>query len=150
MRIALDSNILVYALDTSDPSRHALAVNVVERAMLGECVLCAQVLGEFLAVIRRRFPAGLSQALAQAERWANLCPPVPTASEHMLAAGAMVLTHGFQFWDAVIWQVAASRQVTCLLSEDMQDGFSLGGLAVLNPFLPANRAKLDIALSPGG
>jgi len=118
--------------------------------MLGECVLCAQVLGEFLAVIGRRFPAGLSQALAQAERWAMLCPPAPTASENMLAAGAMVLKHRFQFWDAVIWKVAVSRQTRYLLSEDMQDGFSLDGMAVLNPFVPANRAELDIALSPAG
>ena len=41
-----------------------------------------------------------------------------------------------------------ARRAGCrvLLSEDFQDGRDLGGLLFVNPFDPANRQLLDLAL----
>lgn len=37
---------------------------------------------------------------------------------------------------------------TILISEDMQDGLSIDGLTVVNPFNPANSALIDALLTP--
>lgn len=137
--ITIDSNILIYAVDNTQGRKHDIAIEIVERAMTTDLVITAQVIGEYLAVVHRKMPPLLPTAIDQAKQLAILCPPVPTTIDHLAAGALMAATHRLQFWDSVIWQVAASREVRWFLSEDMQDGFSHSGMAALNPLNPANR-----------
>jgi predicted nucleic acid-binding protein len=41
------------------------------------------------------------------------------------------------YWDALLLASCAQAGLTVLLSEDMQDGFKLGGVEVVNPFGPS-------------
>lgn len=148
MRFTVDSNILIYALDRGTPDKHETAIAILSALPLGDNFLSAQVIGEFLAVFRRRFRSELGAALAQAERWSITVPIVPTSAEAMLAAGRQSIAHDMQFWDCVIWQTASANRAAVLLSEDMQDGFAHAGLTVINPFAGANRARLDALLRP--
>lgn len=47
----LDSNILVYAYDPSDPRKQRIAQGLILRALTGEAVASSQVLGEFAATL---------------------------------------------------------------------------------------------------
>ena len=55
----LDTNVLVYAYDPSDPRKQQIAQNLVRRAVAGEIAASSQVLGEFAAALLHKLkPAG--------------------------------------------------------------------------------------------
>lgn len=149
MRFAVDSNILVYALIRDDGEKHRIAADIMIRGMLLDMVIPAQVLGEFLNVIRRKHPQHFDEAQRQARRWAELIPPLETSAEHMLSGAAFASAHKLQLWDAIIWKVVRGARAAIFLSEDMQDGFSHDGTTILNPMLPANDDKLRTLLEAG-
>ena len=146
MRFTLDTNVLVYALDTGAREKRRIAREIMARAMDLDAVLTAQVLAEFLNVVRRKRPADFSAARAQAERWATVFPVAPTNWEHIALAAELAERHRLQFRDCLIWQSARSLQASIFLSEDMQDGFSMDGMTVLDPFAPANAGRLAVLL----
>ena len=141
-RLTLDSNILIYALDAGTPEKHAIASALVQRAARADAVLTVQALAEVLAVMARKFPAHLAAGRAQAERWATLFTLLPTRWEDLARAAAFAERHRLQLWDSLIWQVARGANAAVFLSEDLQDGLSIEGLTVVNPFDPANEALL--------
>ena len=72
---------------------------------------------------------------------------VAAADESDLAAAVVAVEqHGLSFWDAMLWATARRAGCRLLLSEDFQDGRDLGGVLFVNPFDPANRKLLDLAL----
>ncbi len=73
--------------------------------------------------------------------------PVVTADESDLdrAVGA-VERHGLSFWDAMLWARAKRAGCSVLFSEDLQDGRRLDGVLFVDPFAPANRQLVDLAL----
>ena len=52
----------------------------------------------------------------------------------ILAASELQERHGFSFWDALIVESAARSGATRLLTEDLQQGREIGGVAIENPF----------------
>lgn len=142
MRFTLDSNILVYALDVDTADKHGVARDLLSKAPSADAILTVQALAEFLAVIRRKYPQYLVEALAQAERWAALFPLASTGWAHVSAAAELSRAHGLQLWDGIIWQAARSMGASVLLSEDLQDGLSLEGMTVIDPFNPANSNRV--------
>jgi len=142
LRFTVDTNVLVYASDTGSPEKRRIAREIMARAMTLDAVLTAQALAEFLNVVRRKNPAGFSAARAQAERWATVFPVASTNWEQVSKAAELAERHRLQFWDCLIWQSARALQTAVFLSEDMQDGFSMDGMTVLNPFAGANAKRL--------
>jgi hypothetical protein len=76
----------------------------------------------------------------------------------MLAAADLAADHRIGIWDAVILTAASASGCRLLLSEDLQDGLTWGGVTVANPFAGAppfaggtagtGRAVLIAAVSP--
>jgi predicted nucleic acid-binding protein len=58
--------------------------------------------------------------------------------QDILAAIDLQGLHGFSFWDALIIQAALLARCTILYSEDLQSGFRLGSLQIVNPFREGN------------
>ena len=58
------------------------------------------------------------------------------------AALDLVIEHRLQFWDALIVNAAAEAGCTLLLSEDMQDGFMIRGVTIVNPLADKPHEKL--------
>jgi len=148
VRLTLDSNILVYAVDDATPQKHAAARDLMERAPYADVVMAVQALAEFLAVIGRKYPAHLDAARAQADRWAQTMVCVPTYWSHVSAAAAFASRYRLQSWDALIWQIAKSAGAEVFVSEDLQDGLSIDGMTVIDPFNPANADRLARLLEP--
>lgn len=150
MTATLDSNILIYALDIADPARQSVARDVMRWAMLGDVVLTAQAIGETIRVVTTKGGRFAPEALTQIERWAALFPTADTSSADMLAAAHFAARYKLQFWDSVIWQVARRRDATWFISEDMEDGLSIDGMTVIDPFNHANQPRLPAILAPAG
>lgn len=74
--------------------------------------------------------------------WQNIFTVIPT-TEAVLSRGMdLAADHRLAIWDAVILSAAGCR---LLLSEDMHDGFTWGGVTIVNPFAPSPNKLLELA-----
>jgi predicted nucleic acid-binding protein len=148
-RLTLDSNILIYAADRDAGERHELARALVARAARADCVLSIQALAEFFAVVTRKTSVPVAAAIAFIEGWAAMFSNVGATPTSLAAAMAAVRDHRISFWDAMLWAVAREAGCRYVLSEDFQNGRTLGGVTFVNPFTPQGLpAALERAL-PG-
>lgn len=150
-RFSIDSNVLVYAANRSDPARHSTSRAIVMRAARLNCVLTLQSLAEFFRAITRKQIVPCADAAAQVERWLKLFPHLATASASALASAMAASAAGrFAFFDALLLATAGDAGCTAVLSEDMADGSTLGGVRIVKPFdragqmLPPARALLGL------
>jgi len=132
--ITLDTNIFVYLVDDRDPAKQAIAAQVIARAAALRAPVALQVVGEFQnASIRKlRLPPFVA---AQAARniltgFVVFGVAVSDADSALgqLAAGRL------SYWDALLISSARAAGCSALISEDMQDGATVMGLEIVNPF----------------
>jgi predicted nucleic acid-binding protein len=103
----------------------------------------AQVLGELFNVLvrkARRTPAAAQGAI---RFWQDGCSVAPTTEAVLTRAIELAVGHGLAIWDAIILATAAEAGCRMLLSEDMQDGFTWGGVTIVNPFVSPSHKLLD-------
>jgi predicted nucleic acid-binding protein len=148
--IALDSNVLIYWLrlvkKPDDAAKVARSLAVVDR-LLGRhgIVVPGQVLGEaYNVLVRANTPREQARSLVWSA--ADAFRVVGTGSDAYPAALDLATHHKLQIWDALILTIAELSGCHLLLSEDMQDGFTVGALTVANPFATALHPKIAILL----
>jgi predicted nucleic acid-binding protein len=149
MRIAIDTNVLVYAEDLDDTDRGIIARNVLSVvASQHRPVFPVQVLGELFRTLRRKTKVDPENAALIVRRWRDFADLKATDPETFEEALSISENHKLDIWDAVI--VAAAQQAGCglLLSEDLQDGFVWRGLTVANPFAEPLHPLLASILDP--
>ncbi len=149
MKVALDTNVLAYAEGVNSAERRNTALDLVQTLRQESIVIPVQVLGELFNVLVRK--AGRSRADARDAllSWCDAFPIVETMPEVMLAAADLATDHRLGIWDAVILSAASQAGCRLLLSEDLQEGFTWGGVTVVNPFRPDHHILLKAALGEG-
>ena len=131
----LDTNVLVYAYDVTDPAKQTVAQGLVRRAIAGGLVISAQVLAEFVAtLLHKLIPAPSSSdviALLDTLAPIRLIPPDHEIVRRAVEARA---AYGLHFCDGMI--VAAAERAGCerIWSEDFNPGQKYFGVTVANPF----------------
>lgn len=133
-RFTLDTNILVYGIDTLAGHRQHLARRILELSPTRECWLTLQAISEFYAVATRKRMMPAEAAAAQARDWMELYPVLPASASAVRAALTAASQGQASYWDALLIATAAEGGCATILSEDMQDGALLGGLRIVNPF----------------
>ena len=140
----VDTNVLVYNRDASEPEKRIQAQAVLERLWREESGrISFQVLQEYYAVVTRKLsqPMPVDQARRDV---ANLITwkPAPNSQEMMQRAWRIQDRFGLSWWDGLI--VAAAHLAKCryLLTEDLQAGQDLDGLLVVNPFASPSGSRL--------
>lgn len=138
MRVALDTNILVYAEGIAalpgDAEKPGRARALIEALPAETVVVPAQVLGELYRVLAGKAGRPVAEARAALLTWSDLYATADTTTGVMLSAVDLAADHRLSIWDAVIVAAAVEAGCRLLLSEDMQDGFVWHGLTVVNPF----------------
>jgi predicted nucleic acid-binding protein len=145
-RVALDSNILIYAELEPESAKGKRAAELILRAA-HDGVIPAQVLGEYLRFIQRRAPAMFDEATRQVSLYQAAFLTPPTTLAVIAQASALARDHRLQMWDCVVCVAAFETGAKVLLTEDMQDGRMLSGLRLLNPFAPANDEAIKAVLT---
>jgi len=138
MPVAFDTNVLVYAELEPASKKGELAGSLIKLGAAGGAIIAAQVIGEFLAVTRRKRRERFAAACELALELPSLFWIAETNAQVMYRAVELVQRHRLQVWDAVICAASLQAGATYLLSEDMPDGSTLGGLAIVDPFAAAN------------
>jgi predicted nucleic acid-binding protein len=146
VKAALDTNVLAYAEGINSVDKRDAALELLRNVSQEAIVIPVQVLGELFNVLVRK--AGKSRADAREVllSWRDTFPVAETTSEAMLAATDLATDHQLSIWDAVILAVASQAGCRLLLSEDLQDGFTWGGVTVVNPFVSPRHALLEALL----
>lgn len=147
MKVALDTNLLAYAEGVNDADKRAIALDIVRRLPTDAAVIPVQVLGELFNVLVRKAERPRAAARDALLGWRDTFPTVETSAEVMLAAIDLATDHRLSTWDAVILAAASLSGCRLLLSEDLQEGFTWGGVTVANPFAPTRHPLLDALLS---
>jgi predicted nucleic acid-binding protein len=146
MRVAIDTNILIYAELEPDSEKGTRSVDLILRAAR-DGVIAAQVLGEFLRFVQRRVPGSFEEAIRQALLYQAVFLTPPTTDAIINKSSEMARTHRLQLWDCVVCVASAQAGAKVLLTEDMQDGRVIDGLRLLNPFAVANTKPIDDLLA---
>jgi len=128
--VFFDTNILVYAQQTGGKADQARAL------FAGGGKLSVQVLNEFTAVSRRKQHRDWREiAEAISDTLALVDPPLALTLDLHATARALAEDHRLSFYDALIVASAIEAGCDILYSEDLQHGRTIGGLAIVNPFL---------------
>jgi len=131
----LDTNILVYAYDSTNVRKQAIARKCLKQALDGGAIWSAQVLAEFSRVLLHKVtpaakPAELNLILD------NLAPVRIIQQDFELVRRGVEAhgAYGLRFWDGMI--VAAAERGRCgrILSQDLNAGQKYLGVVVVNPF----------------
>jgi predicted nucleic acid-binding protein len=142
MRIALDTNILVYAEGVNGALRAKTTVELIKKLPESSTFLPMQVLGELFRVLVGKSVLPPPEARAIVLRWQDAFPLIETSPPILVAALDAAVNHGLSIWDAIILSAAAAAGCRLLLSEDMPEGFIWSGVTVVNPFAPKRHALL--------
>jgi len=131
---ALDTNILVYAVSTTDGSKEKAAKKILARATHAGWSVPAQVYGEFFAVMTRRQYMTRKDARAAIQAFSAVMPALPSTVTAHVAALKLAAERQVQYWDALIIAVCAEHGVTHLYTEDTPSASTLLGVKCVSPF----------------
>ena len=142
MKCFLDTNVLVYMFDQHDRPKQKIARATVRRLMdAQEAAVSSQVVQEFVNVALRKFRKPLSIAEVRDFLDQILWPICEVFPDRALYADALSIAEetGWTFHDSLIVSAAAQSRCSVLLSEDLQDGRTVRGIEIRNPFLARAR-----------
>lgn len=136
---AIDTNVLVYSVDSDEPLKQAAAIEFLDRIndSPAPTVLMWQVAGEFLNYLRRWERRGKVQQhdadgiLTDILSGYELICPTPDAIDVALRLYAR---YSLSHWDSMLVAACVEAGVTTLYSEDMAHGAIYDSVTVVNPF----------------
>ena len=133
-RSFFDTNVLAYTDDLDSPEKRAQALDLLEAARRGGFgVVSTQVLQEYFVVATRKLGVSAPIARRKVELLSRLDTVLLDVSD-VLAAVDLHRLHKLSFWDALVVRAAQEAGCRVLYSEDLQHGWRLDDLEVLNPF----------------
>lgn len=135
-RTFVDTNVLLYAHDASESYKQPVARALLEELWADRSgVLSTQVLQEFYVVATRKFQPPMPRPDAR-ELVALYATWLVVQIDPALILDAAALEDRAQlsFWDALIVEAARRAGATRLVTEDLQDGRRIEGIAIEDPF----------------
>jgi predicted nucleic acid-binding protein len=132
IRIALDSNILIYNHSLDCESKRLTATNFFNERP----VVSSQAISEYLNVMRKKFKVEKNELMRLCSLWLEKCVVQPVMSSTIRLAQSLVGKYDFQIFDGIIAAAALEADCGILYSEDMQDGLIIENkLKIVNPFV---------------
>jgi len=111
---------------------------IVDQLALRRGLLPDQVIREFFAVAQRRGFVAPKSAREIARALCERLEVVTSTLDDLRAASELAERYRLQYYDALLCCTAKRGGCAFLLSRDMQDGFMVGTLRVVDPFAEKN------------
>jgi predicted nucleic acid-binding protein len=132
----VDTNVLVYARDASEPKKQQAAerwLRSLWAARSGR--VSAQVLSEYYVVVTEKLQPGLDREQARADV-RNLMAWAPMAIDRSVIEGAWIVQdrHQLSWWDSLIVSAAQMAGCSRLLTEDLEHHRLFDNVRVVDPF----------------
>lgn len=137
--IAIDTNVLIYAIDLEDLTKHDQANALLDglATVDEECVCPWQVACELLAFLRRQQSLLLMSRETVVEvigRVLNTYPLTCPSPATFASAVDLHQRYSLSHWDSLLLAACVDAGVDTLYSEDMSDGMTYDSVTVINPF----------------
>ncbi len=133
----LDTNIFVYTFDDTAPAKQEIARVLIQNALRTQRgVISSQIVQEFLNVALRKFARPMTTSDARQYMSAvllPLCQHYPSLAFYDLALLIKEET-GYSFYDTLVVTAAIELGCHTLITEDLQDGRTIRGVTIRNPF----------------
>jgi predicted nucleic acid-binding protein len=135
----VDTNLLVYSKDLSEPAKAERANEWLRALWLsGEGRTSVQALNECYSVFAGKLSTGISRAEARLTVLSYVAwSPQSFTIEPAESAWALQDRFSLSWWDALIVAAAQAQGCGFLLTEDLQAGQRFDGLLVVDPFATA-------------
>jgi predicted nucleic acid-binding protein len=133
----VDTNLLVYARDSSEPEKQPIAIGWLSQLWKQEKGrISTQVLNEYYVTVTQKLEPGLPVKQARSDvRALGIWNPVAMSSRLIEASWDIQDDYRYSWWDTLVITSALFLDCRYLLSEDMQHGQSIGALNLVNPFI---------------
>lgn len=136
-KLFIDTNILAYAYDRSNPNKQQIALSILDEHIVYENIyVSTQVLSEFFVTVTRKIPYPLSIDQA-GDRIDVVCQTMNVLHVNeaiIIEAVRGVKTHHLSYWDSLIWATAKLNQLDSVISEDFSHNKVIEGIRFINPF----------------
>lgn len=134
--IAVDTNILVYAVDANEPIKGPKAIELLRGLQSQQTVLLWQVVCEFgAAITRRRIAAEPPRGTpAVVSAWLDIFPLAVPSRAIVEIAWRLMSTHQLSYWDSMLLAACIDAGVSHLYTEDLQGRPNIEGVQLINPF----------------
>lgn len=149
--IFVDTNVFVYARQSSEPLKQPIAEQWLESLWNGQTGRTSvQVINECYFTLTRKLKPGLRSD----EAWDYVHElfawnPQPIDRDVALRAKEFERRYRLNWWDSLIVGAAQAQCCTLLLTEDLRDRAVYGGVTVRNPFtLGVSEAAVEYAATP--
>ncbi len=136
MPIFVDTNVLVYARDVSEPDKQPQAARWLEHLWASQSGrISTQVLSEYYVTVTRKLDPGLPIENARRDlRNLMVWDPLPVDSKLIERALSLQDRFSLSYWDALIVGAAQIADCRHLLTEDLQAGQRFDAVRVVDPF----------------
>lgn len=134
IRAFLDTNVVVYAYDRSEPEKRRRAIEIL--GVGGpQLVVSTQVMAEFFVVVTRKLspPLDLDSAAAVVADLKEF-EVITTDAQLVERSISTSREHQLSLWDALIVEAAVLGGCDVLYTEDLSEGATIRGVEVVNPF----------------
>lgn len=135
----LDTNLIVYLFDSSEPDKHEKAKKLFAKLQRGkQGYISSQVVNEFVVITSQKitYPIPLEQMEEKLLFLQRRLYILPLHFEMSLKAIEIKLRYRYSFWDSLIIASALESKCSILYSEDMRSGQVIEGkLTIHNPLL---------------
>jgi len=143
-RFFVDTNILLYSRDASEPEKQPVAEELLRRlweSRLGR--ISVQVLNEYFVNVTGKLDPGLPAA----EAWEDVealqaWNPVELGWALLRKGYPIHQRYGLSWWDSLIVAAADTAACTVIFSEDLSSGQLYNGMRVIDPFTEDPTARL--------
>lgn len=143
--VFVDTNVLVYREDDTDPAKQARAnawLSLLFERRQGR--VSFQVLQELYSVLTQKLQrfhaAEARQIVRELTVWRPLTPDVALLERSWL----LQARYSLSWWDALVVAAAHASGCRVLLTEDLQHDQILDGVRVINPFRSPERTPAEI------
>ncbi|MBI2043013.1 PIN domain-containing protein [Candidatus Pacearchaeota archaeon] len=136
----IDSNILVYAFDSSEKSKHKKARELLKKCWKGEqkFAVSTQNLSEFFVNVTKKIEKPISKedgakivnSILEFEGFLKLEPKKETISKAMIIS----IRNNMNYWDSLITATMIENEIFSAYTENARD-FKIDEVKIINPFL---------------
>jgi predicted nucleic acid-binding protein len=131
----LDSNIILYAYDTSNLRKQKIAQELLKNSLAGAYVISVQVLAEVAAALLHKVaPARTPDVVAEILDDLAVIPTLSPDADIVRGAVQARSRYGVHFYDGMILAAAGRAGCKTIWSEDLNAGQDYFGMKVENPF----------------
>ena len=135
-RVFVDTNVLVYSRDASEPPKQKQAMAWMARLWSEQTGrLSFQVLNEFYVTVTNKLQPGMDRQSAREDVRSLLAwRPIPLDIRVVEGAWRIQDRYKLSWCDALIVSAAQVGDCRYLLTEDLQETLNMGNVEVINPF----------------